>query len=301
VYEIPAQQWEWCATHSTTAMSHPACAIVEVSTAHSLSSCLQLLEEFFEQNIPAVVYGDYFIQNQIERGKCYNKRARYVGLSLDDVADAVIMLLTNELKPNGDSGGVMMAPQSSHTPGPLIIGISGRTRSGKGTLSVALQSYFGGPDRCHIVSGDHFFIPSAARLYTYDDPGAIDHENLLCCARCVINEMKQQQHTATSTSTRQLRQVLILEGFMIFWCPVLVSLMHHRIFIDADPNVLRTRRFQTKPVSVDYYDRAIRPNAEMYEKVLQNQTSWAINHVDGKKTPLQMFNEVITLLQHQCE
>lgn len=112
----------------------------------------------------------------------------------------------------------------------MIIGIAGASRSGKSTLSkllaLALKEY-----SCKIISLDDFAlpideIPKINGEVDWEHPAGIDFDKL----RQTINDAKSTY------------DIIIVEGFLLFYPITIFHLFHKTIFIDIDENTFIARK-----------------------------------------------------------
>lgn len=163
----------------------------------------------------------------------------------------------------------------------VVVGISGSTRSGKGTLVRQLRAHLLGlhctaltqkpvngahrfssvygepPTVVSCITQDSFFLLDKimARLGgTYDTPEALNHDDLL---QSLMGEMGDCSVTW-----------ILLEGFMAFYDERLFNLCNIQIWLDVPMDVARKRRQTTKWVSRDYFDQIIWPNHKSYENMV---------------------------------
>mmetsp|Transcript_30880 Transcript_30880/g.67615 ORF Transcript_30880/g.67615 Transcript_30880/m.67615 type:complete len:501 (-) Transcript_30880:73-1575(-) len=157
---------------------------------------------------------------------------------------------------------------------PFLVGISGATRSGKGTLAQALARHIAGPDCSlqgtsvarRIVSSkatvsyicqDHFFLVD--KIYNelgqnWEAPEALDHGAMLATVR---SELAAEEV-----------DWIIAEGFMLFHDPELYALFDLTLWLDLSRDIVRRRRMKTKPVPPDYFDELLWPSHEAYRELV---------------------------------
>ena len=135
-----------------------------------------------------------------------------------------------------------------------IIGIAGGSASGKTTVASRIKEEF--KDDVELICHDYYYlahndIPFEERVkLNYDHPNAFDTERLISD----IKQLKQgiaierpvysyTQHTRLAETVRvEPRKVIIVEGFLIFDNPELLSLMDIKIFVDTDADERLIRR-----------------------------------------------------------
>ena len=138
----------------------------------------------------------------------------------------------------------------------LVIGIAGGTGSGKTTLMKQLVEHFG--DVVTVVSHDNYYRRRDELTYeercliNYDEPAAFETELMVSH----LTQLRQGQavdcpvydFTVHNRSNDFLhivpRQVIIVEGILIFADEALRELMDIRIFVDTDADVRLCRRIK---------------------------------------------------------
>ena len=138
----------------------------------------------------------------------------------------------------------------------LVIGIAGGSGSGKTTLMRNLTKGFG--DNITVLSHDNYYrahddMPFEQRSkLNYDHPDAfetdmmIEHLKLLKQGKpieCPVYDYAIHNRTA-ETITVEPRNVIIVEGILIFENKALCDLMDVKIFVDTDADVRLIRRIK---------------------------------------------------------
>jgi uridine kinase len=168
--------------------------------------------------------------------------------------------------------------------GKLIIGIAGGSGSGKTTLANNIARHFG--NRISMLRHDDYYksqdaIPEAERAHmNYDHPNAFDTE-LLISHLDALRDGKSIQSPVydysihnRSKETRRVesREVIILEGILIFENPEILKRLDMKIFVDTDADVRIIRRImrdvkrrgRTLESVVDQYLSTVRPMHEAF-------------------------------------
>ena len=138
----------------------------------------------------------------------------------------------------------------------LVIGIAGGTGSGKTTLMKQIVEHFG--DVVTVVSHDNYYRRRDELTYeercliNYDEPAAFETELMVSH----LAQLRQGQavdcpvydftvHNRSNDTLRIVpRQVIIVEGILIFADEALRELMDIRIFVDTDADVRLCRRIK---------------------------------------------------------
>ena len=166
----------------------------------------------------------------------------------------------------------------------LVIGIAGGTGSGKTTLMKNILARFG--DVVTVLSHDNYYRRLDHLTYeqrcavNYDEPAALETELMaqhLDALRsgqaidCPIYDFSQHNRS-DKTMRIQPRQVILVEGILIFENQALRELMDIRIFVDTDADVRLCRRIcrdvnergRTLESVIDQYQTTVKPMHEKY-------------------------------------
>ncbi|CDF35618.1 unnamed protein product [Chondrus crispus] len=179
--------------------------------------------------------------------------------------------------------------QSPHPPhhapvGPFIIGVTGGSASGKTTVCEKIIHGLG-DQRCVLVSLDWFYhgLPDGVLpgTYNFDHPDAFDFEAL----GSTLESMKTRQpvtvpkydfarHSRVEDNAADLdaADVIIVEGILTFYDPLIRNLMHMKIFVDEDADICLSRRItrdvKSRGRSVEsilaQYTRFVKPAFERF-------------------------------------
>eukprot|EP01084_Bolivina_argentea_P029289 54351_1 len=166
----------------------------------------------------------------------------------------------------------------------IVIGVSGATRSGKGTLSKKLFYELGGKNLCILLCQDQFF--DRKTIYqelngNWEDPRALNHDAFLSKINDTIKKLKTD--VATGVNTNQMIKYLILEGFLLFHDNRIVDLMHYKYWLDINKQTCYNRRMHTKRVPENYFHKNLWPCYQKYRKsVFKNkQLVSEMTQIDG--------------------
>ena len=166
----------------------------------------------------------------------------------------------------------------------LVIGIAGGTGSGKTTLMKNLMARFG--DVVTVLSHDNYYkrrddMPFEERCkVNYDEPGAFDtslmvyHLEQLRSGHAI--ECPVYDFTVHNRSSEVIqvvpREVIVVEGILIFENEDLRNLMDIRIFVDTDADIRLCRRIKrdvnkrgrTLESVLTQYQTTVKPMHEKY-------------------------------------
>ena len=174
----------------------------------------------------------------------------------------------------------------------LVIGIAGGTGSGKTTLMTRLVEAFG--DVVSVLSHDNYYrrldhlALEERRLVNYDEPAALETELMAAHLQqlragqaidCPVYDFSQHNRS-DDTIHIEPRQVIIVEGILIFENPELRDLMDIRIFVDTDADIRICRRIKrdvnkrgrSLESVIEQYQTTVKP---MHEKYVEPSKKYA--------------------------
>lgn len=188
----------------------------------------------------------------------------------------------------------------------LVIGIAGGTGSGKTTLVKRLSEHFGG--RVTMLSHDNYYkcrddLPFEERCkLNYDEPDAMDTSLMVYhleqlrrgqAIDCPVYDFTLHNRSAETVRVEP-RQVIIVEGILIFENEQLRNLMDMKIFVDADADVRLCRRIKRDVTKrgrslesvLEQYQQTVKP---MHEKYVEPSKKYADVVVPiGGKNPVAL-------------
>lgn len=144
-----------------------------------------------------------------------------------------------------------------HRIAPLVIGIAGGSGSGKTTVAHAILQRVG-PDRIAFLQHDSYYkdlsgLPPAQRNeFNFDHPDSLETELLIRHIVALrdgkpvdvpIYDFATDSRT-TQTFTVQPRNVILVEGILIFTEAALRKLFDIKIFVDTDADLRFIRRLE---------------------------------------------------------
>ncbi len=141
--------------------------------------------------------------------------------------------------------------------GPLIIGVSGGTGSGKTTVAQHIVDNIGG-DRVALIQHDSYYkdqsylTPEERARVNYDHPDSLDNDLLfkhlveLSQGRPVDSPCYDfRTHSRSVYTVRVLPYpVLVVEGILTFYEERIRNIMGLKIFVDTDPDIRFIRRLK---------------------------------------------------------
>jgi uridine kinase len=173
---------------------------------------------------------------------------------------------------------------------PIIIGVGGRSCSGKSTVIKKLEEKYKG-EFLHI-NQDKFFKVKADN---WERPEALRFDRLIYSA----SKLKQGQsthipsHRWTEIFDRKVKpkRVIIIEGYLLFVNKELNKLFDKKIWVDiSDQNILWRRTLRDENTSgVEYTMNVVIPESKKYE-IPQRKEADII--LDGNKSKEEIIGEV---------
>lgn len=174
----------------------------------------------------------------------------------------------------------------------LVIGIAGGTGSGKTTLMKRIVERFG--DVVSVLSHDNYYRRLDHLAFeerckvNYDEPQALEtelmtrHLQLLRQGQaidCPVYDFAQHNRS-DDTIHIEPRQVIIVEGILIFENEALRNLMDIRIFVDTDADIRLCRRIKrdvnkrgrSMESVIEQYQTTVKP---MHEKYVEPSKKYA--------------------------
>ena len=195
----------------------------------------------------------------------------------------------------------------------LVIGIAGGTGSGKTTLMKRLVERFG--DVVSVLSHDNYYCRLDHLAFeerckvNYDEPKALEtdlmarHLSLLRQGQaidCPVYDFSQ--HNRSDQTVRiEPRQVIIVEGILIFENKPLRDLMDIRIFVDTDADIRLCRRIKrdvnkrgrSMESVIEQYQTTVKPMHEKYVEPSKRYAHIVVPEGGKNMVALEMIMERI--------
>jgi len=173
---------------------------------------------------------------------------------------------------------------------PIVVGVCGRSCSGKSTVIKSLEGKYKG-DFLHI-NQDKFFKVNADN---WESPNALRNDRLIYS----IKKLKAGKSTHipsrgwTEIFDRKVtpHSVIIVEGYLLFANKELLKLFDKKIWVDiSDVNLLyrRTKRDNTSK-NIDYTMNVVIPESKKYEDIQKKEAEIII---DGNKSKEEIIKEM---------
>ncbi len=203
---------------------------------------------------------------------------------------------------------------------PFVIGVCGGSASGKTTVCEILKSSLTS-EEISVISCDSFYkalTPAQkeaayANKYDFDSPSAIDFELMKSAIRQLMNWQDAEvpcydfsTHSRTGQTDKvPSRNVVIVEGILIFSDKELRDLFDLRIFVDCDADIRLARRM-TRDIAergrdpkgvIDMYLRYVKPSYDRWVDPVRRHADVVIPNMGSEvsKAAMQMLIQHIRL------
>ena len=173
---------------------------------------------------------------------------------------------------------------------PLIIGVCGRSCSGKSTVIKELEEKYKG-EFLHI-NQDKFFKVKADN---WESPESLRIDRLIYSIKKLKNGQSTHipSHRWTEVFDREVKphKIIIVEGYLLFVDAELSNIFDKKIWVEvSDANILyrRTKRDGTSK-HIDYTMNAVIPESKKYEEIQRKRADIII---DGNKTKEEIIEDM---------
>jgi uridine kinase len=145
---------------------------------------------------------------------------------------------------------------------PITIGIAGGTGAGKTTLANAIYKELGGQKNCVHLTHDHYYKDQSHKTMeersktNFDHPDSLETELLIQHLQelkegkiAVLPTYEFKTHARTPVTTMvHPRNIIIVEGILIFTHPGLCKELDMKVYVDADSDTRVLRRIRRDTV-----------------------------------------------------
>ena len=173
---------------------------------------------------------------------------------------------------------------------PLIIGVCGRSCSGKSTVIKELEEKYKG-EFLHI-NQDKFFKVKADN---WESPESLRIDRLIYSIKKLKNGQSTHipSHRWTEVFDREVKphKIIIVEGYLLFVDAELSNIFDKKIWVEvSDANILyrRTKRDGTSK-HIDYTMNVVIPESKKYEEIQRKRADIII---DGNKTKEKIIEDM---------
>jgi uridine kinase len=196
----------------------------------------------------------------------------------------------------------------------FIIGITGGTGSGKTTLVSKLATHFKKDELC-IISQDSYYketdnLSEEERIsLNFDHPNAIDFDLLYKQLQQLKNKETIAQpiysflkHNRTlETEKTSPKNIIIVEGILIFNDKRILDLFDLTVFVDADANERLTRRIKRDAEErgrsleevTTRYKTTLKPMHDLYIEPFKRNSDIVVPYNTENKKIVQLLTELI--------
>lgn len=204
---------------------------------------------------------------------------------------------------------------AKHTDGPLVIGVAGGSGSGKTTVMRHMIERIG-RDNLTLVDHDAYYrdlkhIPFDERTkQNFDHPSALETELMIRHIEALKNGYSVDipvydfvNHIrSTEVRTVAPRQVILIDGILIFYEKELRELMHIKVFVDTDSDIRLLRRLnrdicergRTLESVLHQYENFVRPMHLKFVEPTKRYADIIIPHGGENLVALDMVDALIS-------
>jgi len=199
--------------------------------------------------------------------------------------------------------------------GPLVIGVAGGSGSGKTTVMKHLIERIG-PQNLTLVDHDSYYrdlkhIPLSDRTkQNFDHPAALETELMIRHIEALkngysvdipvydfVNHIRSEK-----VNTVTPKQVILVDGILIFYEELLRKLMHIKIFVDTDSDIRLLRRLRRDIIErgrsldgvLDQYENFVRPMHLKFVEPTKRYADIIIPHGGENLVALDMVDALIS-------
>ncbi len=177
---------------------------------------------------------------------------------------------------------------------PYIIGICGRTNSGKSTVVAEIERTL--PNVLHIKQDKFFKLPNDKSI-NWETPEALRNDQLIYTIKRLKNNLSAHipSHAWTEIFDREVypKDYILIEGYLLFAVDELYPLFDKRVWIDVSDEVLITRRLNRasngKLDDIEYVKNVVIPYSKQYESL---QKSRAHIIIDGNRDKDKVVEDI---------
>lgn len=190
---------------------------------------------------------------------------------------------------------------------PVLIGVCGRSCSGKGVVTESLAS----SNSCVLLlQSDYYFHERSSCTYKgyscWEHIDCIDFDRLVRDVDSlrkgngiIIQTPSWRSQVKVQISSEDLRskKLIIVEGFLVFAVKQLVDLFDYKIFVDAsDETILHRRTIRDGVKKFNYIHNVVIPASKEYEHIQKGSADVII---DGEKPKADVVYDVYHFLQQK--
>jgi uridine kinase len=172
---------------------------------------------------------------------------------------------------------------------PFLIGVCGRSGSGKSTVIKALEEKYKG-EFLHICQDKFFKVKSE----NWECPAALRMDRLIYSIKKLTRGESTHipSHRFTEVFDREVKphKIIIVEGYLLFVDKELNKLFDKKIWVEiSDANMLFRRLKRDKQSGVDYILNRVIPESRKYAELQRKEADIII---DGNKSKKEILEEL---------
>jgi uridine kinase len=238
---------------------------------------------------------------------------------MDGKVQHIVVLLSHVNRFSSIASSLMaVSPVFRHNQDrPFVIGVCGGSASGKTTVCEILKSALTS-EEISVISCDSFYKvltpgqkeAAYANNYDFDSPNAIDFETMEGAIRKLMNwedaiipQYDFTTHSRTNkTELVPSRNVIIVEGILIFASKEIRDLFDLKIFVECEADIALARRL-TRDIAergrdpkgvIDMYLRFVKPSFDTWVDPVKRHSDVIIPNMGAQVSPAAMQ----MLIQH---
>ena len=182
---------------------------------------------------------------------------------------------------------------------PFIVGLCGRTCSGKTTLSRNLAA--NNPEKVLVIECDKFERANSKQKYNgfenVDHPDSIKFKKLIKSIKLLKKGKKVKIPKGRGEKKHDLslipKDIIIVEGFLLFLEKELLDLFDKKIFIDISDETLISRRLlrkrHPKYDGIEYLENVALPFSKKFETIQKSNAELILNGEEDKEKLAQLI------------
>merc|ERR1711879_690493 len=106
---------------------------------------------------------------------------------------------------------------------------------------------------------------------------------------------------ASSKYGSGIHTLIVVEGFMLFWDPLLVDVFDICVWLDLDYEEAFRRRMATTPMPHEHYNKSLWPNYQRYRSLIQLPNFLAraegnLYEMSAKNSPHQILTSTLEII-----
>ena len=181
---------------------------------------------------------------------------------------------------------------------PYVIGVCGRTCSGKSTVVAGLEQSL--PNVLHIKQDKFFKLPHDKSI-NWESPDALRNDQLIYSIKRLKDNLPAHipSHAWTEDFDREIypKDYIVIEGYLLFAVDELYPLFDKRIWIDVSDEVLVKRRQNRagngRLDDIEYVKNVVIPCSKQYEPIQRSRAHIVIDGNRNKDEVIDDFKRLV--------